>query len=244
MYESFLKPFFADIKTFVLDTLFPIKCLICETENKQFLCIICKEKLKLNESQFCIVCKKPSVGGQTHPNCQNKHTPDGLISFYDYKDKYVSKLIIHGKYYFLKDVFIILGELAASKILQHYPGMLNAGQPLTLVPIPLHKWRQSWRGFNQAEILCEALSLDLHLPIKTILKRNKITKTQKNLNREERIKNIQRAFSLQNRSESLKNQNFILVDDVVTTGFTLIEAAKILKQNGAKNVWCLTVAKD
>ena len=76
-----------------------------------------------------------------------------------------------------------------------------------------------------------------------MLIRSKWTKTQKDLKKEARKENIEGVFKLKDGS-NIENQNFILVDDVTTTGFTLLEATKILKRNGAKSVWCLTVARD
>lgn len=236
----FLKALYLDLKTLILDTLFPIYCLVCEKQGKEFLCLECSSKLP-KIPQVCIMCKKPSVAGLTHPGCKTPYAPEGLISLFDYHDESVSKLIISGKYFFVKDIYRTLGEILAQYISADYFSLFALN--FTLSPIPLHWSRQNWRGFNQAEILCKSLSGSLNLKVANVLKRSKITKTQKNLKKEARKQNMNGAFKTID-DYNIKDQNFILLDDVATTGSTLLEAVKTLKINGANKVWCLTVAKD
>jgi competence protein ComFC len=276
MYQTFLKPLFVDIKTFVLDTLFPISCLSCgkegaftqhhfsddnqnsiikntdcsiSTHNQDstksgagFICGDCRSKLKKLEHQRCIICQKNTPFGLTHPACLTPHGADGLISFYDYHDEKVSKIIIAGKYNFIPMSYEALGEIIAEKIKFNYFDLTSANS-YELAYIPLHSTRQRWRGFNQAEVLCQSLSQNLGLACINVLVRCKITKTQKDLKKEGRLKNVADAFKLKSGAD-VHNKNIILVDDVTTTGATLQEAAKVLKRNGAAKVICLTVARD
>ncbi len=211
------------------------------------MCVNCKSLLTKLEHQRCIACQKPSPFGLTHPSCQTPHMADGLISFYDYHDKKVSKILIAGKYFFLKDIYKTLATMVAEKINNNFPNLLSPNSYF-LTPIPLHPSRKRWRGFNQAEILCQSLSTELNLPVADVLQRRKLTKTQKDLKKAERLQNINSAFTLSskilNPKSYILNNNFILVDDVTTTGATLQEAAKVLKRNGATKVICLTVARD
>ncbi len=246
MYHTFLKPFYKDAKTFVLDTLFPIHCLGCNREGK-FICEICSNDLSPALTQKCIVCQKPAASGLTHNYCIGTHTADGLISAFDYHDDRVARIIIHGKYFWLKGLYPILGRLMAKKLKHAYLDLINSSD-WKLVPIPLHHFRKRWRGFNQAELLCETLSKELNLPISNMLIRKKSTRTQKDLKRADRLKNVANVFALSpeliNNKLFMLNQNFLLIDDVSTTGATLSEAVKVLKANGAKKVICLTVARD
>ncbi len=247
MLNSFFKPLFSDIKTFVLDTLFPKHCLACEAEG-EFICMDCKACLKTLEFQRCIVCQKPAPFGQTHPRCLTPFGADGLVSFYDYHDEKVAQILIKGKYSFLPEVYKTLGEMMAKKLQSDASPILNLKSSIlnpTFVPIPLHSRRKRWRGFNQAEILCHSLSEHLSLPCANVLVRCKPTAVQKDLKRNDRVQNIRDAFALSpNLKSPILNQSFILVDDVATTGATLLEASKILKRNGADKVFCLTVARD
>ena len=255
MYQTF-------IKTFILDTLYPVTCVVCNKEG-EFLCLFCRSTLTEIERQQCVVCHKPSPFGMTHPGCKTPQAPDGLISVFDYKDKKVSEAIIAGKYKFLSEIYTMFGTLTAHKLQKNFNFLLKTDA--FLVPIPLAKHRKRWRGFNQAEILCQAISKQLGWPVINALERTKNTKTQKDLKREQRLTNVEGAFTAPpslllrrdalNASEGqrggshvdyvgIKNKTLILVDDVTTTGATLREAAKILKRHGSGPVWCLTIAKD
>jgi len=243
LYQNWIKPITKDLSDFILDILFPTTCLSCEKEGN-LLCAECQSALLKVPFQQCILCHKPSPLGFTHSGCKTAHGPDGLISVFDYHDDKISKSIIHGKYYFIKGAYRLLGNLAGDYILsREYKNIFFPPNDWQLVPIPLAKQRLRWRGFNQAEIICKALSEKLDLPVVQALNRRRRTKTQKDLKRDERIHNIEGAFAMPDK-HAVKNQNCILVDDVVTTGSTILEAAKVLKRNGAKNVWCLTIARD
>jgi len=240
MYQTLIRPAFIDAKNFILDTLFPITCLSCGEEGS-FICLDCKATAKKLESQRCIVCQRQAPFGLSHPNCQTPHGADGLVSFYDYHDEKVSKILIAGKYSFIPSAYEILGKAIAEQIKKHHEHLLAI--PYTLSPVPLHSSRKRWRGFNQAEILCQALSVELNLEMADVLVRQKITQIQKDLKKEQRLKNVSDAFKLK-KDVNISGQNFILVDDVTTTGATLQEAVKVLKRNGAAKVICLTVARD
>ncbi len=240
MYQTFIKPFWLDIKTFVLDTLFPISCVSCGGEGN-FICAECKISLTVLERQRCIACQKQAIFGFTHPGCQTPHGADGLISFYDYHDDKVAKIIIAGKYKFISEVYNIFGKTVAQKIKNDHTHLTANSYELAYVP--LHPSRERWRGFNQAEILCRSLSRELGIACASVLVRCKHTKTQKDLKKEQRLKNVSDAFKLKPGAD-VRGKNIILVDDVATTGSTLQEAAKILKRNGAAKVICLTAARD
>ena len=239
MYQSFIKALLADVKKLFLETLFPITCFSCNKEGV-FLCAACQPKLK-SAHQVCIACKKPSLAGLTHPKCLSPLMADQFISFFDYRDNLVSKLIIRGKYYFIPDIFKLFAEMLVPKLQTEFPLLVNKNT--ALVPIPLHKWRQRWRGFNQAQILCQTLGGKLEMGTENLLERRRFTRTQKDLKKEERQKNTANAFRLSPNARLALTQ-VILVDDVATTGATLLEAVKVLKRNGAEKVTCLTIARD
>ena len=124
----------------------------------------------------------------------------------------------------------------------------------TVVPVPLHIKRFKERGFNQAFLLVKnwhriasAFSIDLtYLKIdKNILIKKKWTKPQTGLGREKRLTNMKNAFSLNHSSHLLevKGKNFLIVDDVYTTGATVSECAEVLLQSGAKDVDVLTLSR-
>lgn len=242
IYHEWAQPIYSDLKNVILDTLFPIHCLVCSREGN-FICAVCKSQLTRLETQICIVCKKPSPFGITHSGCESPHGVDGLIAVLNYRDENVSNCIIQGKYSFLPGVFKELGELLAYTLAHEYPQFLGDDELWLVCPIPLSDSRKRWRGFNQSEVLCSTVSHHTGLITSELLTRTKNTKTQKDLKREQRISNVSNAFTLKQKSD-VKNKNVILVDDVTTTGSTLFEATKVLKRNGAKSVWCLVLARD
>jgi ComF family protein len=118
-------------------------------------------------------------------------------------------------------------------------------EPVDLViPVPLH-WQRGWqRGFNQAEILARGVARRLGVETADPLVRQRSTQPQFRLAKAIRLSNIQGAFSLKERYQAIISGRVILVvDDVVATGSTIEECAKILKQKGAKQVWGLVIAR-
>jgi len=113
-----------------------------------------------------------------------------------------------------------------------------------IMPVPLHKKRYNWRGFNQAFLLSKYIAKEFHLMVyEDLLIRQKNTKPQSKIKSMiKRRENINGAFSIV-KNEFLKNKNVIIIDDVCTTSATLNECAKELKNAGVKNVWGLVVAR-
>jgi ComF family protein len=135
----------------------------------------------------------------------------------------------------------VLGRLLAEAI-THFD---LAGDPLPqLVPVPLHASKRSERGFNQAELIVRLAvkHLPRRLEIATVLKRKRATHSQVGLTREERIANMRDAFRVTGPA-AVKGRTVIVVDDVMTTGTTISECARVLKKAGAERVWAATVAR-
>lgn len=112
-----------------------------------------------------------------------------------------------------------------------------------LTYIPIGKKSKRKRGFNQCEYMAKKLSRKLDLRCNNTLIKIKETKVQKELSKSERIENIKNSFGITN-SQLIKGNKFILIDDVVTTGATLKEGVKVLKENGALEIKILTIAKS
>jgi ComF family protein len=162
----------------------------------------------------------------------------------------VQKLIFNFKYKpYLTDLKTVLSDLFYESIIQNeqFQQQIKKGEWL-LVPIPLSSSKLRKRGYNQAEILAKELSKKLNLSVKNLLERTRETKTQVGLTNLQRKLNVKDAFILNSsfitNHSSLKNVNIFLVDDVATTGSTLLEAAKVLKRGGAAKVFGLTLARD
>ena len=222
-----------------LDLLFPKRCVSCGALGK-YICDRCFSKIDFVEKPICPICQRQAIGGKTHPKCAGRFRLDGLIVACRYKSP-IKLAIQKVKYKWVYDIENILVDFLASQIWK-----FDFPQNSILVPVPLSKNRKNWRGFNQAEILAKTLSRKFNHPFKDILLRVIETKTQVGLTREERRENVIEAFALDYKvgKKHIAGQNFILVDDVYTSGATMMEAAKILKHAGAKDVWAMAVALD
>jgi ComF family protein len=107
-----------------------------------------------------------------------------------------------------------------------------------ITAVPLHKRREWWRGYNQAELLAKNLKGE-SLPYSRILKRVKLGKPQVELGRKERLKNLDGAF----KTTATPPSRVLLIDDVATTGATLEACARELRSAGAREVWVAVLAR-
>lgn len=213
------------LKSFLLNLLFPIHCLSCSREGV-WLCPDCFRRLKFLDTD-----KKFSLG-----------VPDlnRLFIAGDYDDPLLAELIKKFKYNFIAP----LGDVLAD-FLTAYWQKVNLtdwwAAPDFVIPIPLSKKRERWRGFNQARILAEKFSAVNGYQLSNGLRRTKHNQPQASLPENERLDNIKNVFRYDD--EPLAGQTVLLIDDVVTTGATLNEAARILKLAGAGKVYGLVLAK-
>jgi competence protein ComFC len=228
-----------------LDFLFPRRCIICKKLGS-FICEDCFANLSFNTKSLCLVCDKQTFDSKTHPKCKTKYTIDACFSAISY-NKTARKLIYNFKYKpYLIELKNFLSQLFYESLIQNeeFIRYLTTNNQWIIVPIPLHKTKLKNRGYNQSEILAKELSKKFNFPTRNILERIKNTKTQTGLEKEKRKHNVKGIFKSNFNIKKANLENFILIDDVVTTGSTLLEAAKILKKEGAKNVIGLTLARD
>jgi competence protein ComFC len=106
----------------------------------------------------------------------------------------------------------------------------------------LHPTRQRERGFNQADLLAKLLSARISIPCKPVLERIRYTTTQTALDRTERMENLHNAFRLRKNTD-VRGLRVLLIDDVLTTGSTLSECARVLKRAGATSVHAAMAAR-
>jgi ComF family protein len=112
-----------------------------------------------------------------------------------------------------------------------------------VIPVPLHHRRMWWRGFNQAALLAMTISRRLGKPIEMdSLMRSRMTTPQTSQDHDARRRNVRRAFSVK-RPARIKGRRILLVDDVMTTGATVDECARVLVAAGATRVDVLTLAR-
>jgi competence protein ComFC len=232
----------------LLDLFFPKYCVNCKKFG-DFLCPDCFSRLSFDTKNICTLCTKHTYNGLTHPGCFRKYSLNGSFTCIVYNS--ISKKVIYQFKYkpHLTKLKKFLGELMYEALVQNeeFVNVTKRNKSkIIFVPIPLSKIKFNKRGYNQAEILAKELSKRFGIPMIDYLIRVKDTKSQVGLKKEERKENIKGAFKVKiiNQKLDLKNLIVILVDDVLTTGSTLSEAGKVLKQNGAQEVWALALAKE
>lgn len=233
----FLRDKFMDFK-FILDLLFPIECIGCGKDDV-WLCGECLGGIKLLAEQYCPVCKTRLTNGSVCEKCLSQSFLDGAIVSVFYDNELIDKAIHYLKYKGIKGLAKPLGMLLAKA--------LNRADfwqtDWILVSVPLHKKRERFRGFNQAELITDEVAKILKLEVyENNLYRSKHTHSQMKLKREERLNNVVGAFGVKD-SEFFRGKKVILIDDVMTSGATLQECAKELKSAGAALVWAAVVAR-
>ena len=114
---------------------------------------------------------------------------------------------------------------------------------IVATPVPLHPSREKKRGFNQAELIFRDWLEERQIPMEKLLKRQKATEAQYGLTAAERQENMRDAF-VPAEGASLRERDILLVDDIMTTGATLLECAAALKRGGAARIYGLVLASD
>ncbi len=236
---------FQAIKNFLLDLFFPKKCLNCG-KNGAYICNSCLDKIEIIPNNKCPFCNRPVPNTFICEKCREKHFLDRLIWATPYSNPLIKELIRVFKYHFIKELAKPLSKL----LIKSLENISN----IVIVPIPLHERRLKERDFNQAELLAKEIAEHYSLPLETgVLKRKRAVTPQAQIkDHKTRKTNIKGIFEidpkftkkcLDKKQNLLKDKTIILIDDVITTGATLSEAAKVLKCAGAKEIWGLVVAK-
>lgn len=232
---------FSQIKSWLLDFIFPKVCFGCGQEGV-WLCGFCKESLRMVPPS-CFSCRTlvPGLGrvpaGRTCEYCRRKTLIYAFYSPFLYGNPIIRDMIHGLKYQRAEEVSRDLGKLLAS-----YARLFPMSVSLVCMPIPLHPARQRTRGFNQAAAIARVFCDEINIvPIFNCLVRKINTKPQAELSGQERAFNISGAFEIKN-PERILGRDILLLDDVKTTGATMEEAARILKEAGARRVWAITVA--
>ena len=244
-----------NFKNLLLDLIFPRHCLGCkiETPSKQasLICEACFDKIILNSALRCHICGLRNNKGVCLPdgrhgkNCRKKTNLKIIFSAGHYSDPILRETIHAFKYHSIEYLKETLAELIIKYIKKEH--ILNKFAGSILVPIPLTLRRRVTRGFNQSELLASELSKFLNCPVINLLKRRKFILPQAEISDwQKRKENISGAFILSPpypQNYRFRKSIVILVDDVTTSGATLEEAARVLKEAGVKEIYGLVVAK-
>jgi ComF family protein len=225
--------------------LYPPVCTLCggRTPAGEYLCEQCESKAMRIVAPFCQQCSEPFEGAITTAfacaNCAHRTIHfDAAVAAY--RGRGIVRQIIHDFKYGRQ---IHLRHLVARWLCAAFNDERLQGRQFdVIVPVPLHPTRQRERGFNQARLLAELLSARISVPCKLVLERIRYTTTQTALDRTERMENLHNAFRLR-KNANVRGLQVLLIDDVLTTGSTLSECARVLKRAGANCVYAATAAR-
>jgi len=169
--------------------------------------------------------------------CQQPSALDALVSGWSYEPPFES--VIHALKFSSME---FLGPDMAAAL--HHLFVDSLPEFDVIVPIPLHWYRRSRRGYNQAEAIARPLARLLARPMVQALRRRRLTRPQARLGRQQRGMNLRLAFApIRAQRARITNQRVLLVDDVVTTGATLEAAARCLREVGAHSITALTAGR-
>ncbi|HEX8281112.1 MAG TPA: ComF family protein, partial [Chthoniobacterales bacterium] len=192
---------------------------------------------------FCSTCSEPFVGEITDlfscANCSHRHL-HFECAVAAFRSRGVVRKLVHEFKYGHR---LHLRHAIADWLIATLDDPRLRGRKFDLVvPVPLHPARKRERGFNQAELLAELLCARGGLTLTSALERIRYTTTQTAFDRAERMENLRDAFRLR-RNANVRGFRVLLIDDVLTTGSTLSECARVLKQAGAYSVHAATAAR-
>ena len=239
--------FFNIIKKFI----FPNRCIVCDEvlpygfalEN-EYLCDKCKSKLEFIKEPTCKKCGAmiKEVDGTYCNRCQAKMWDSysygfGILRYNEFVKESIHRIKYNGR----KEYLGFYGKCIA-KI---YKNKFKEISPEYLIPVPIHDARLRERNYNQAEVLAEAISRELEnygidIPVNSeLIYRTKNTRVLNKLDNADRGNELKDAFLVSDVSDIEK---VIIVDDIYTTGSTINNIAKTLKNAGIKEVYFVAIA--
>lgn len=229
----------------IVSLLYPPVCTNCAepVAAGEYLCDACDDTILRIAPPFCAKCSEPFAGAIMNPfdcaNCAHRTLYfDAAVAAYRSRG-IVRRVVLDFKY----GRQIHLRHLVASWLFAALnDSRLRGRQFDIIVPVPLHPARERERGFNQAALLADLASPKMSVTAKPLLERTRYTTTQTAFDRTERMENLRGAFRLR-RNTTVRHSRVLLIDDVLTTGSTVSECARILKEGGALSVHAATAAR-
>jgi competence protein ComFC len=217
-----------------------------------FLKYLINNLLDLFYKENCLGCSLPKT--IICHNClrqiktSQETDPGNIFSIFDYKDPLIHKIIWQLKYGHYRRLGKVLGKILYNSLLEKIYEIteFSKGKKIIIIPVPITRKRINLRGYNQSEEIATGFyeeNKDIFEINSNILARKKGFLPQAKIkNRKERFANIKGAFYLKEKNAHIGGRTIIVIDDVTTTGATLKEIMRILKNYGAKKVFGFTIA--
>lgn len=224
-----------------LELLFPRRCPVCDnavTIYGQKICPECIGNFKKIKEPYCFKCGK-ELQDSTQEYCQDcftrEHKYECGRALYQYES--AASSIYRFKYKGRKEY----GEYYAEEMVKVWGDFLKGIQPDVIIPVPMFEKKKKKRGYNQAEILAKEIGKRINTDVKTdIVERIRNTRPLKELSGRERENNLKKAFKIKENDVKLKT--ILIVDDIYTTGSTMNEIARVLKENSNCKIYFLALS--
>jgi competence protein ComFC len=224
----------------MLSLLLPRRCVHCEEPTTQswllkksdyplahYLCINCARIL---EADMPPKAEEIQSKAKRISNLELR----GAFAAFNFIDESPIQSILHSLKY---DGMMRLGRVLGAMSFEHV-----ATQCDYIVPVPLHRTRLAERGYNQAEVIAKGLSRFLKAEILNASKRVRPTPTQTRLSLPERIENVRGAFAVTRQAKRIRDNNVLVVDDVMTTGATIMSVCETIAEAQPKSISILALA--
>lgn len=218
----------------ILAWFLPERCVFCGKVilPEQVMCVACRRFLPIIRPPICPFCGQRKF--DCHCEKHRRHFDAQAAPFY-HEGVARAGILRLKLFYDAQAISYFTQQMAAVAHREYIIENIDG-----IVFVPMTKREEFARGYNQSKLLADALGKRLNIPVYDILKKIYETKPQKELTSMERTGNVFGVFDI--TVPSVKDKTFLLVDDVMTTGSTADECAKILKIYGAKRVVCITLA--
>ncbi len=224
---------------------YPANCELCgeAVARDEYLCAVCEDRAPRITSPFCAKCSEPFSGAIdqefTCTNCAHRALDfDAAVSAYRSRG-IVRVVLLRFKYGGDLHMRHPIGRWLLEAL---NDSRLRDRTFDVIVPVPLHPARLRERGFNQAQLLGKIMSAKINVPVLPALERIRYTTTQTAFDRLDRMENLRNAFRLRKKI-GVRDSRVLLVDDILTTGSTLSECARVLRTAGARSVHAITAAR-
>ena len=206
----------------IANTLFPPKC------------VLCGKILEKNELDLCAACRIDA------PECPVKRTKlpflDSWLAVWHYEDN-VRRSLLRYKFHNKRHYAASYGRLLAMKIAREREETFDL-----ITWVPISRWRKLRRGYDQVELLAQAVCVELHMePVQTLRKIRHNPPQSGIVGQAQRRANVLGVYEAI-EPENFKDKRVLLLDDIITTGATLGECARVLLTAGAKEVHCAAIA--
>ena len=238
--EIFRKDFMK-IKEGLSNIVFPPRCPVCDEVIYvgKDTCEDCRKKVVCIGEPSCKKCGKP-LEDQRREYCtdcmRKKHYFSQGKAVFVYQGE-IRQSMYRFKYSNKREY----ADFYAKEAVRIYGDWIRRKQIEAIVPVPMYRWKEKGRGYNQAAVFAQTLGEKMNLPVeKRMVKRIRNTTPQKELNDVERKINLKKAFQLV--PNIVKYRKILIVDDIYTTGSTIDAVAEVLLQAGVDEIYFLCIS--